>query len=411
MRHFFRHFRPAASASAALLLSCMTLSGCSLGEFAQEHVPGLEKNISPTPVQERVYMDELTGTVQHFDGTSLTLQTDDGKSYSLNLSRASIETREGIVSGSKVHVIYEGQFDASPDDTSGIKPLKVVDSLHGEEPLPDQVFQGSLVHLSDHAVTVKGRDNQDVVFPLTGADLYFGGGIRAGVPVYVHYKGEILPMPDGSGPDAGHLKVLTISDAEPFAPPAAQATPTPFLQPPGLGTPSPTGTDGSIPEVQPAVPESAAQETGVSYARISEVSDGTMTVVTQSGSGLVTLDLSSASCYARGGFAHDVLLSVKAGGSLDYADSSVVTAQSVVCEDTGAYAGKAPSATVTGVVAGSTANTVTILTSDSVRITFNREDAQNLSTGRLDNGEYIRITYDPSETESTILKAVKIEDP
>ena len=218
-------------------------------------------------------------------------------------------------------------------------------------------------------------------------------------------------MPDGSGPDAEHLKVLTISDAEPFAPPAAKATPTPFLQPPGLGTPSPTGTDGSIPEAQPVVPEPAAQETGVSYARISEVSDGTMTVVTQSGSGLVTLDLSSASCYARGGFAHDVLISVKAGGNLDYAESSVVTAQSVVCEDTGAYAGKAPSATVTGVVAGSTANTVTILTSDSVRITFNREDAQNLSTGRLDNGEYIRITYDPSETESTILKAVKIEDP
>ncbi len=422
-RHFSRCSVFILSISIAASLLCFSLAGCSPGKLAKEYLPGQKPDPSPSPAKERVYMDELSGTVQHFDGTSLTILTDDQTSRSFNLARASIETLDGIVSGDQVHIIYEGDLSAAEQDSGKIKPLKVVDSIHGKEPVPEQTFQGSLAHLTEHSITLRTGDQKEVTFPTTGADFCFHGGIRKDIPVYIHYKGEIVTMPDNSGPDAGHLKVLTISDTEPFSPPGSAAAQVPAAPQnaavsPDAAVPSEVSPDAAAvsdgivtptPTVQPD--PAGSSQNGGSYARLSDLSDGIMTVITQSGSGLASLDLSSALVYARGGFAGGVLLTVRTSGSLEYPGDSALPVQSVTCEDTAAFTGKTPESTVTGVIVGSTANTVTILTSDSVRLTFNREDARDISTSGMDNGAYIIITFDPASSgESNLLRAVKIED-
>ena len=421
-RHFSRCSVFILSISIAASLLCFGLAGCSPGKLAKEYLPGQKPDPSPSPVKERVYMDELSGTVQHFDGTSLTVLTDDQTPRSFNLARASIETLDGIVSGDQVHIIYEGDLSAAEQDSGKIKPLKVVDSIHGKEPVPEQTFQGNLIHLTEHSITLRGKQNQEITFPTTGADFCFHGGIRKDVPVYIHYKGEIVTMPDDSGPDAGHLKVLTISDTEPFSPPGSAASQNAPLQGAAVSpdvvvtsevSPDAAAAADSVVTPTPTVQPDAAgsSQNGGAYARLSELNDGIMTVITQSGSGLASLDLSSASVYARGGFAGSVLLTIRTSGSLEYPGDSALPAQSVTCEDTAAYTGKTPESTINGVIVGSTSNTVTILTSDSVRLTFNREDARDTSTSGMDNGAYIIITFDPASSgESNLLKAVKIED-
>ena len=66
---------------------------------------------------------------------------------------------------------------------------------------------------------------------------------------------------------------------------------------------------------------------------------------------------------------------------------------------------------VTGEITASTANTVTLLTNDGVRVTCRTDRADNTSTGGLLTGSSVKITFDPAASrESNIYTCLKIED-
>ena len=67
--------------------------------------------------------------------------------------------------------------------------------------------------------------------------------------------------------------------------------------------------------------------------------------------------------------------------------------------------------TISGEITASTANTITLLTSDGVRITCNTESASNESTGGLLTGSSVKVTFNPADSRQTnIYTALKIED-
>ena len=67
--------------------------------------------------------------------------------------------------------------------------------------------------------------------------------------------------------------------------------------------------------------------------------------------------------------------------------------------------------TISGEITASTANTITLLTSDGMRITCNTESASNESTGGLLTGSSVKVTFNPADSRQTnIYTALKIED-
>ena len=88
-----------------------------------------------------------------------------------------------------------------------------------------------------------------------------------------------------------------------------------------------------------------------------------------------------------------------------------ITILGVSSEDPDTMAERNFSFTVTGTIVGSTANTVTIQTSDGASVTCFTEGAQNSSTGGLSIGSGVRITFNPVlSRESNIYTSLKIED-
>ena len=66
--------------------------------------------------------------------------------------------------------------------------------------------------------------------------------------------------------------------------------------------------------------------------------------------------------------------------------------------------------TVTGTIIGSTANTITVQTDYGAIDTFRTENAQNLTAGDMEYGDYVCITFHPSKSKSSnIYTAVKIQ--
>ncbi len=59
--------------------------------------------------EERVYIDELTGTLQNFDGTHLTISSN-GETYVFDVSQTRLECKYGVVFSDQVSMIYQGQL-------------------------------------------------------------------------------------------------------------------------------------------------------------------------------------------------------------------------------------------------------------------------------------------------------------
>ncbi len=53
------------------------------------------------------------------------------QTYVFDLSEATLECEDGMITGDEISVIYEGQL--SNKDTSTVKALKVVDDFHKKE--------------------------------------------------------------------------------------------------------------------------------------------------------------------------------------------------------------------------------------------------------------------------------------
>ena len=129
------------------------VGGCSNDQI-DDHIISLQDKISdatssdPTSQEasgffpgRTVYMDEITGTLQNFDGTNMTISSD-GETYVFDVSRTRLECKYGVVFSDQVSVIYQGQLSGT--DISTISPIKVTDKYHNETPLENRTLKGKV---------------------------------------------------------------------------------------------------------------------------------------------------------------------------------------------------------------------------------------------------------------------------
>lgn len=376
-----------------LLIICIctifttSLSGCSLGDLVDRFV-----STGDTPAQEtgeigpRIYMDEVKGQLRDFTGNQLTVKSNETL-YIFDVSQATLECEDGMITGDEVSVIYEGQLNDT--DTTTVKALKVVDEVHKKGRLKDRTAHGQVQGLTPNTITIKAKSGKTATYPITGTEQYYQNGIKAGTWVYIHFKGKFADSnsEDSTVLNASHIKVLSISDIDPLKVPA----PTP--------TPAPTE---EIPE------ENREKQM---QAVIQNVNLNTLQVTIQGTRTALNLDMSAIPCYFKGGAAPGSHITVTYTGEFNGTTLEGISILGITGQNPDVIKESHLSFTVSGEILGSTANTVTIQTPDGAIITCNISGAQNSSTGGLLSGSSIRITFNPAASrQSNIYTCLKIED-
>ena len=378
------------------LSSCvlLSLSGCTAGDLISSYTSSqpdstAKQETSDTPKQ-RVYMDEIKGTLLDFTGATLTM-TSHEQTYVFDLSKATLECEDGMITGDEISVIYEGQF--SNADTSSVKALKVVDDFHKKNQLKVRKAYGEIQSLTPNTITIKNKKGKTATYPITGTEQYYQNGIHTGMWVYIHFKGKFSSSQDGqsSSLNASHLKVLSVSDIDPLTLP--EPTPTPEL--------SSDSADESEKEQQ-------------LHAVIQNISSNILTVK-PSGSddsqSILNIDLSQIPSYFKGGTAPGSYVTINYKGQYQENSLDGITVTSVTGDDPDSLATRNLTYTVSGLIIGHTANTVTIQTGDGAVITCFTEGARDTSTSSMESGASICITFDPTKSkESNIYTSVKIQD-
>ena len=145
-------------------LVLFSLSGCTAGDMITSYTSTSDQsettlqNTSGTPKQ-RVYMDEIKGTLKDFTGATLTMESQE-QTYVFNLSEATLECEDGMITGDEISVIYEGQL--SNKDTSTVKALKVVDDFHKKNQLEVRKAYGEVQSLTSNTITIKNKKGRKI---------------------------------------------------------------------------------------------------------------------------------------------------------------------------------------------------------------------------------------------------------
>ena len=414
-----------------LLSGLFAFTGCGrIKDTIQQYLPGSTEKAEITPTvtsapKERVYMDELKGVLENFDGSYLRILSED-ISYVLDLQNASLECGHGMVRGDEISVIYEGQLNGT--DTSGMHALKVVDGVHKKSDLTPRLFSGVLKNLTPNTVTVISSNGITVTFPTAGSPQYYANGIKRGGRIYVRYKGVIPGLDDlkqdsgkntmdelqnadtdGTAEDsaaqaevspavpenisATMVKVLSVSNTEAFTPPVP--TPTPAGTAPAGGEKNPEGS----PESRLLRGHIQSTANGILYFR-------------PNGSGAsLSVNISSVPCYFPSG------ISISLGANLYYtgewSEDSLDNFHliSVTGDDTGKMKPSKITSIFSGTIVGSTADTFTIQTGDGALLTCRPGDAPDESTGSLAVGSDVKVTFNPSQNpDSNIYQCLRIRD-
>ncbi len=366
---------------AILTIPALILTGCDPAAILEEYISARQgNNVQREEVKERVYMDEEQGTLEDFTGSTLTLKTATGEMETFDVSDASLECEEGIITGDDVSVIYEGRLEE--DGAEGVHVLKVVDEYYHREELKDQSVYGQILELTCNTIQIESQMGNTMTFPITGVPQYYQNGARRGSWVYIHYKG-VFPEADSDSPqvlDGSHMKVVSISDQNPF-------------KAPGEG------------------PLSATPATGSFRAIITGVDRSTLSVSVESSGAGLSLSMSEIPCYFDGGTAPGSHVTVTYSGDFDGRTAQGFTVTEIRGEDVETLKEKNINFTVSGTVTGTTANTVTIRTGDGALLTCYTTDAADSSTGGMEEGASIRITFNPALSRDTnIYSSLKIED-
>jgi hypothetical protein len=364
----------------------LPLSACTPGEqisrLIQNDSSGEVETADTSP---RVYMDELKGTLLDFTGDSLTLYTEE-ETYRFDVSQASLECQDGMITGDEVSVIYEGQLPESGNDTSSVSILKVVDDYHNKPPLTESVASGKVQSLTPNTVTLALDDGNTATYCITGSEEYYQAGIQKGQTLYIHYLGEYGSASADTPKvlNAAHVKVLSVSDTEP------------------LSVPSPTPT----PEA-----ETEASKEQQMKVTIVTLETNLLTVLLADNTTTLSLDVSQIPCYFKGGAAPGSHATLRYTGTFNGSTLDGITLNSVTGEDPAKLKAKNISFTASGTIIASTANTVTIRTSDGADITCNTRDTTNTSTSGLEIGDGIKITFNPLDNKNTnIYTCLQIAD-
>ena len=123
------------------------------------------------------------------------------------------------------------------------------------------------------------------------------------------------------------------------------------------------------------------------------------------------LDMSAIPAYFKGGIAPGSHVNVTYIGDLETTSLEEVRIIAVTGEDPDTINDKHISFTVTGTIIGSTANTITVQTDDGAIDTFRTENAQDLTAGGMEYGDYVCVTFHPSKSKSSnIYTAIKVQD-
>lgn len=367
-----------------------TMTGCNLGNIVDRFI---STGDAPAPdisaEKPRVYMDELSGRLQDFTGSQLTVKAEE-TIYVFDVSQATLECEDGMITGDEVSVIYEGQL--TDTDTSTVKALKVVDEFHKKNRLKERTAHGQVQGLTANTITIKAKSGKTATYPITGTEQYYQNGIKAGGWVYLHFKGK-FPDTNSDNPmvlNASHLKVLSISDIDPIIIPEPTPTPTPAEENPQENT-----------EKQ-------------LRAVIQEMNMNTLQLLPDGGDTSVKLDLSAVPVYFKGGAAPGSYVNVIYTGELPEEGPQTLeglTILAVTGDDPDTLDNRHVSSTVTGDILGTTANTVTIQTYDGAVVTCRTDNATDASTSGLGIGSSIRITFHPAVSkESNIYTALRIDD-
>ena len=121
--------------------------------------------------------------------------------------------------------------------------------------------------------------------------------------------------------------------------------------------------------------------------------------------------MSSIPCYFSGGIESGSHVSVTYTGDFNGSTLDGITILGITGEVPENLSERSTGFTISGDIAASTSNTITILTYDGMYITCNIEKASNSSTGGLLTGSSVRITFNPANCRTTnIYTALKIED-
>ena len=155
-----------------LLAACVcaglsfSMSGCSLGTVLEQftstgdpsarEITSSSDTTTVTESKDRVYMDELSGTLQNFSGNQLILNTDNA-AYVFNVSNATLECEGGMITGDEISIIYEGQLSGT--DTSSVHVLKVVDEFHKKNKLKKHTTHGQVISLTSNTITIPLKVN------------------------------------------------------------------------------------------------------------------------------------------------------------------------------------------------------------------------------------------------------------
>lgn len=384
------------SVCACTVLS-LSLSGCSLGTVLEQITStgdvSVEEPSSPesaaTEPKSRVYMDEISGTLQDFSGSQLILNKGEA-SYVFNLSGATLECKDGMITGDEISVIYEGQLSGT--DTSTVQTLKVVDEFHRKSKLKKRTAHGQVLSLTANTITLKSKKGKTATYPITGTEQYYQNGIKEGDWVYLRFKGKFPDTSQDSSAslNASHLKVLSISDLETIV------------------IPDPTPTPPTNPE---ETPEEAAGKEQQFLATIQGVNLNTLQILPAGSSTVQNLDMSSIPVYFKGGIAPGSHVNVTYKGVLQPDTLEGIQILAVTGEDPDTIDDKHISFTVTGIITGSTANTITVQTDDGAVDTFRTEELRNSSEASLEYGDYVQVTFHPSKSKaSNIYTAVQIQN-
>lgn len=383
------------SAACMILGLSLFVGGCSNDQI-DDHIISLQDKISdatssdPTSreasdssLEERVYMDEITGTLQNFGGTNMTISSD-GETYVFDVSRTRLECKYGVVFSDQVSVIYQGQLSGT--DISTISPIKVTDKYHNETPLENRTLKGKVKKLTSNALVIVTEKGNTVTFPVTGVRQYYKKGIKAGRWVYVHFRGKFIneTIVGDKQYDGSFTKVISVSDTDPLKVPAATPTPSP-------------------------APKKKEQHL---RAKIVSVSTSTMTVVPQTTGSELTVPLTSVPVYFKGGMAPGSYVNIIYTGKFNGESTNGMKIRGITGEDPDTLSIRNISSTVTGTILGTTANTVLIQTYDGVKILCSRENVQDLSTSGMEEGADLRVTFNPAKSRtSNIYTCIKFEDP
>ena len=383
------------SAACMILGLSLFVGGCSNDQI-DDHIISLQDKISnatssdsasqetsDSSQEERVYMDEITGTLQNFDGKNLTISSD-GETYVFDVSNTRLECKYGVVFSDQVSIIYQGQLSGT--DISTISPIKVTDKYHNETPLENRTLKGKVKKLTSNALVIVTEKGNTVTFPVTGVRQYYKKGIKAGRWVYVHFRGKFIneTIVGDKQYDGSFTKVVSVSDTDPLKVPAATPTPSP-------------------------APKKKEQHL---RAKIVSVSTSTMTVVPQTTGSELTVPLTSVPVYFKGGMAPGSYVNIIYTGKFNGESTNGMKIRGITGEDPDTLSIRNISSTVTGTILGTTANTVLIQTYDGVKILCSRENVQDLSTSGMEEGADLRVTFNPAKSRtSNIYTCIKFEDP